>query len=57
MITNNLVINKDSVNNIDNDDTTDEQEDSNLLGGIFILGILGGCVYWSHKKYNGKHSS
>ncbi len=41
MITNNLVINKDSVNNIDNDDTTDEQEDSNLLGGIFILGILG----------------
>lgn len=57
MITNNLVINKNSVNNIDNDDTTDKQEDSNLLGGIFILGILGGCVYWSHKKYNGKHSS
>ena len=54
-ITNNLVINKNSVNNIDNDDITDKQEDSNLFGGILILGILGGCVYWRHKKYNGKH--
>lgn len=43
-IINNLTTNK---NNI----TTDEQEDSNSLGGILALGILGGGGYWGYKKY------
>lgn len=42
-IINNLTTNK---NNI----TTDEREDSNSLGGILALGILGGGGYWGYKK-------
>ena len=52
VITNNLATNKN--NTTTNNTTTNRQDDSNLLGGILTLGILGVCGYWGYKKYNEK---
>lgn len=41
-------------NNITNITTTDTQEDSNVLGGVATIGILGGAGYWVHKKMKKK---
>lgn len=37
-------------NNITNITTTDTQEDSNVLGGVVAVGILGGAGYWAYRK-------
>lgn len=39
-------------NNITNITTTDTQEDSNVLGGVVAVGILGGAGYWAYRKRN-----
>lgn len=59
VITNNLATNKNNTttNNTTNNTTTNKQDDSNPLGGILTLGILGGCGYWGYKKYNEKRSN
>lgn len=51
VITNNLVMNKNTTNNTINNTTTNKQDDSNPLGEILILGILGGGGYWGYKKH------
>ena len=33
-----------------NNTTTNNKEDSNPLGGIMALGVLGGGGYWGYKK-------
>ena len=40
-----------SKNNIANNTSVNDQEDSNPLAGIITLGILGGGSYWGYKKY------
>ena len=47
VITNAITTNK---NNTTTNTTTNKQEDSNPLGGILTLGVLGGGGYWSYKK-------
>lgn len=37
-------------NNITSNTTTDKQEDSNVLGGVAAVAILGGVGYWVHRK-------
>lgn len=37
-------------NNITGNTTTNTQEDSNVMGGVVAVGILGGAGYWVHKK-------
>lgn len=52
VITNNLATNKNTTtNNTINNTTTNKQDDSNPLGGILTLGILGGGGYWGYKKH------
>lgn len=41
-----------SKTNATNNTITNNQEDSNPLGGILTLGLLGGGGYWGYKKYN-----
>lgn len=36
--------------NITNNTTIDTQEDSNVIGGVVAVGILGGAGYWGYKK-------
>lgn len=40
-----------SKTNVTNNTITNNQEDSNPLGGILTLGLLGGGGYWGYKKY------
>lgn len=40
-----------SKNNIANNTSANDKEDSNPLAGIITLGILGGGSYWGYKKY------
>lgn len=41
-----------SKNNITNNTTiTENEDDSNPLAGVIILGLLGGGTYWGYKKY------
>ena len=55
-IENNLTVNNLEINqNMSINNTTESannQENSNLLGGVLTLGILGGGGYWGYKKYN-----
>lgn len=37
-------------NTITNNTTTNTQEDSNVMGGVVAVGILGGAGYWVHRK-------
>ena len=37
--------------NITNSTTTNNQEDTNQIGGVIALGLLGGGGYWGYKKY------
>lgn len=37
--------------NISNSTTTKKQEDTNPIGGVIALGLLGGGGYWGYKKY------
>lgn len=40
-----------SKNNITNNTTINNREDSNPLAGVITLGLLGGGSYWGYKKY------
>lgn len=55
VITNNLATNENNMTT--NNTTINKQDDSNPLGGILTLGILGVCGYWGYKKYNEKKSN
>lgn len=44
-------------NNIKNTTTTDTQEDSNVLGGVAALAILGGAGYWVYRKRKNEKSA
>ena len=50
---NNTVIKATSTNetSTDNNTTNNNSEDSNPIGGILTLGLLGGAGYWGYKKY------
>lgn len=37
-------------NNITSNTTTDTQEDSNVVGGVAAVAILGGAGYWAYRK-------
>lgn len=50
---NNIIIKASTTSktNVANNTITNNQEDSNPLGGILTLGLLGGGGYWGYKKY------